>query len=112
LRQAGFINSTPGNIGGYILSKPAVEINVNKVLKTLGGSLYTKDFCSDFTGASRLCTNSVDCSVRSLWQMIQFSIDQLLDKIQLSDLIGNEKTSDNLLSQLLQQHQYSANLKM
>ena len=106
LRQAGFINSTPGNIGGYILAKPSTEININQVLKTLGGSLYTKDFCSDFTGASRLCTNSVDCSVRSLWQMIQFSIDQLLDKIQLSDLIGNEKESTNLLNTLLQQHQY------
>ena len=106
LRQAGFINSTPGNIGGYILAKPATEINVNQVLKTLGGSLFTKEFCSDFTGASRLCTNSVDCSVRSLWQMVQFSIDQLLDKIQLSDLIGNEKQSDNLLNSLLQQHKY------
>ena len=79
---------------------------------TLGGSLYTKDFCGDFTGASRLCTNSVDCSVRSLWQMIQFSIDQLLDKIQLSDLIGNEKTSSNLLDQLLQQHKYLAKAKI
>ena len=107
LRQAGYINSTPGNIGGYILAKPATEINVNQVLKTLGGSLYTKDFCSDFTGASRLCTNSVDCSVRSLWQMVQFSIDQLLDKISLNDLIGSEKKSDNLLNQLLQQHQYA-----
>ena len=106
LRQAGYINSTPGNIGGYILAKPATEINVNQVLKTLGGSLFTKEFCSDFTGASRLCTNSVDCSVRSLWQMVQFSIDQLLDKIQLSDLIGNEKQSDNLLNSLLQQHKY------
>ena len=107
LRQAGFINSTPGNIGGYILAKPAAEINVNHVLKTLGGSLFTKEFCSDFTGVSRLCTNSVDCSVRSLWQMVQFSIDQLLDKIQLSDLIGSEKQSDNLLNTLLKQHQYS-----
>src|SRR5665213_1755697 len=106
LRQAGFINSTPGNIGGYILAKPAAEINVNHVLKTLGGSLFTKEFCSDFTGASRLCTNSVDCSVRSLWQMVQFSIDQLLDKIQLSDLLGNEQKSGNLLNELLQQHRY------
>jgi len=106
LRQAGYINSTPGNIGGYILARPAAEINVNKVLKTLGGSLFTKEFCSDFTGASRLCTNSVDCSVRSLWQMVQFSIDQLLDKISLNDLIGSEKKSDNLLNLLLQQHQY------
>jgi len=106
LRQAGYINSTPGNIGGYILARPAAEINVNKVLKTLGGSLFTKEFCSDFTGASRLCTNSVDCSVRSLWQMVQFSIDQLLDKISLNDLIGSEKKSDNLLNLLLQLHQY------
>ncbi|MEO9022184.1 MAG: Rrf2 family transcriptional regulator [Ginsengibacter sp.] len=106
LRQAGYINSTPGNIGGYILAKPASEINVNLVLKTLGGSLFSKSFCSDFTGASRLCTNSVDCSVRSLWQMVQFSVDQLLDKIQLNDLIGNERESDNFLNYLLQQHHY------
>jgi hypothetical protein len=38
--------------------------------------------------------------------MVQFSIDQLLDKIQLNDLIGNEKQSDNLLNFLLQQHKY------
>jgi Rrf2 family protein len=106
LRQAGYINSTPGNIGGYILSRPAAEINVNQVLKTLGGALFSKDFCNDFSGVNRLCTNSVDCSVRSLWQMVQFSVDQLLDKISLSDLIGTEEKSDNMLNYLLQQHQY------
>ena len=106
LRQAGFVNSTPGNVGGYILAKPATEINVNDVLKTLGGSLFDKGFCNDFSGAKKLCTNSVDCSVRSLWQMVQFSVDQLLDKLSLYDLIGNETKSDNLLNSLLEQHQY------
>ncbi|MDE3182550.1 MAG: Rrf2 family transcriptional regulator [Bacteroidota bacterium] len=106
LRKAGFINSTPGNVGGYILAKPATEINVNDVLKTLGGSLFTKAFCNDFSGAKKLCTNSVDCSVRSLWQMVQFSVDQLLDKLSLYDLIGDETKSDNLLNSLLLQHQY------
>jgi Rrf2 family protein len=106
LRQAGYINSTPGNIGGYILSRPAAEIPVNQVLKTLGGSLFSKEFCGGFSGAMKLCTNSVDCSVRSLWQMVQFSIDQLLDQISLSDLVGSEKKSDNLLNYLLEQHQY------
>ncbi len=106
LRKAGFINSTPGNVGGYILAKPADEINVNDVLKTLGGSLFSKKFCNDFSGAKKLCTNSVDCSVRSLWQMVQFSVDQLLDKLSLYDLIGTESKSDNLLNSLLQQHQY------
>jgi Rrf2 family transcriptional regulator, iron-sulfur cluster assembly transcription factor len=106
LRQAGYINSTPGNIGGYILAKSAADININQVLKTLGGSLFSREFCNDFSGAMRLCTNSVDCSVRSLWQMIQFSVDQLLDKVSLQDLIGTEEKSDNLLTSLLLQHQY------
>lgn len=106
LRQAGYINSNPGNVGGYILAKPATEININQVLKTLGGSLFTPEFCSDFSGTMKLCTNSVDCSVRSLWKLIQFSVDQLLDKVSLFDLIGSEKKSDNLLNYLLLQHQY------
>ena len=106
LRQAGYINSTPGNIGGYILAKSADDININQVLKTLGGALFSKEFCSDFSGTMRLCINSVDCSVRSLWQMIQFSVDQLLDKVSLNDLIGAEEKSDNLLTTLLLQHQY------
>jgi hypothetical protein len=38
--------------------------------------------------------------------MVQFSIDQLLDKIQLSDLLGNEEKSGNLLNELLRQHKY------
>jgi len=107
LRQAGYINSTPGNIGGYILAKPAKEININQVLKSLGGALFSKEFCNGFAGAMKLCTNSVDCSVRSLWQMIQFSVDQLLDKVSLEDLIGSEEKSDNLLTTLLLQHQYT-----
>jgi Rrf2 family transcriptional regulator, iron-sulfur cluster assembly transcription factor len=107
LRQAGYINSTPGNIGGYILAKSAKEININEVLKTLGGALFTKEFCNGFPGSMKLCTNSVDCSVRSLWQMIQFSVDQLLDKVSLSDLLGSEEKSENLLTTLLLQHQYT-----
>ena len=103
LRQAGYINSTPGNIGGYILAKPAKEININQVLKTLGGSLFSKEFCNDFSGTMKLCTNSVDCSVRSLWQMIQFSVDQLLDKVSLHDLTTSEEKSGKLLNTILDQ---------
>ncbi|MGY3053224.1 Rrf2 family iron-sulfur cluster assembly transcriptional regulator [Pedobacter sp. UYEF25] len=99
LRKGGFINSTPGNIGGYILAKLPEEINVNTVLKHLGGSLFSKEFCGDYNGNVTMCTNSVDCSIRSLWKKIQYSVDQVLDQITLAELIGSEKTSDNLLKQ-------------
>src|SRR5579875_3025253 len=101
LRMSGFINSTPGNKGGYVLAMPAKEIVINNVLKALGGALFDKEFCGTHSGALKLCTNSVDCSSRSLWQMVQYTIDQLLDNVTLHDLINPEKTSAKILEQLL-----------
>ena len=90
LRMAGFINSTKGYMGGYVLAKPANQIIVSDVLKSLGGSLYDDDFCVKHTGVLNLCTNSIDCSIRSLWKTVQYSIEQILEKITLKDLIGSE----------------------
>ena len=104
LRIAGFINSTPGNKGGYVLALPMEEIVINNVVKALGGNLFDNEFCATHAGAVRLCTNSVDCSSRSLWRMIQLVIDQFLDKITLHDLVNPEKTSAKILEKLLQHH--------
>lgn len=102
LRLGGFINSTPGNKGGYVLAKPSSEIVINHVLKTLGGPLYHTDFCGLHAGSLKFCTNSVDCSSRSLWQMIQYTIDKLLDKVTLYDLVNSEKESGKILKQMLE----------
>lgn len=104
LRMEGFINSTPGNKGGYVLAKPPKKININKVLKALGGALFDKEFCGDHAGTLKLCVNSVDCSSRSLWQMVQFTIDQLLDKVTLYDLVNPEKESGKILTQVLERN--------
>jgi len=90
LRLGGFLKSTPGQKGGYVLSKPSSQININQALKTLGGALFDKEFCATHIGALNLCTNSVDCSARSLWKIIQFAVDQALDKMTLADLCGKE----------------------
>jgi Rrf2 family protein len=102
LRLAGFINSTPGYKGGYVLALPAQQININKVLKALGGSLFDNEFCGSHAGNLKLCTNSVECSARSLWQMIQFSVDQLLDRITLYDLVSSGQQSSDELRMILQ----------
>jgi len=104
LRMAGFINSTPGYKGGYVLALPAWEININKVLKALGGSLFDLSFCSTHSGSLKMCTHSVDCSARSLWQLVQFSIDQVLDKISLHDLVNKENESAKILVQIMEEN--------
>ncbi|HRO69345.1 MAG TPA: Rrf2 family transcriptional regulator, partial [Chitinophagaceae bacterium] len=56
LRLAVFLNSTPGDKGGYVLAMPANKININKVLKALGGPLFHSEFCGMHTGNLKLCT--------------------------------------------------------
>lgn len=101
LRIKGFINSTPGNKGGYVLARPADEIVINQVLKALGGPLFDNAFCGSHAGNMKFCTNSVDCSSRSLWQMIQVTLDQLLDKVTLADLVNSEQNSSQILERLM-----------
>jgi Rrf2 family iron-sulfur cluster assembly transcriptional regulator len=91
LRVEGLINSTKGHVGGYVLARPAVDITVNDILKALSGRLFDEEFCANHGGVLKLCTNSIDCSIRSLWSMVQSTIDKLLDKITLADLAKSEK---------------------
>jgi Rrf2 family protein len=102
LRMGGFINSTPGYKGGYVLAMPANEIVINKVLKTLGGALYDTGFCGTHSGVTKLCTHSVDCSSRSLWTMIQFIVDKFLDGVTLYDLVNPEKESAKIFEHMLE----------
>jgi Rrf2 family iron-sulfur cluster assembly transcriptional regulator len=103
LRMGGFVNSTTGNKGGYVLAVPADEIIINNVLKALGGTLFDDGFCGTHAGSMKLCTNSVDCSSRSLWQMVQFILDDFLNKVTLHDLVSSEKDSARFFYKLLGQ---------
>jgi len=103
LRLGGIINSTPGNKGGYVLARPSNEIIINQVLKTLGGSLFDNNFCGSHSGAMKLCTHSVDCSSRSLWQMIQFIVDRFLDKVTLYDLVNPEQESAKIFYEMMEE---------
>ncbi len=103
LRLKKLINSTPGYKGGYVLARPAKEIVIKDVLEALGGVMFSQSFCGLHAGSLKLCTNSVDCSTRSLWQMIQFTVDELLSKVTLYDLVNTEEGSAKALTTILQE---------
>ena len=104
LRMKGLINSTRGYMGGYVLSKPAAAITINHTLKALGGSFFDKKFCESHSGMLTLCTNSVDCSIRSLWSMMQATLDKLLDKVTLADMVKNEKNVSAVLQDIIEEN--------
>lgn len=103
LRIAGFIKSIRGHKGGYVLAKQPQEIKINDVLRAMGGAIYDDKFCGQHTGTLSLCTNSVDCSIRSLWTILQLNMDKLLDQISLRDLMKSEHQVNKNLINLTQQ---------
>lgn len=90
LRLGGFLESERGQTGGYSLTRKPEEIKIREVLNTLGGRLFDSSFCESHSGMSDICTHTIDCSVRSLWKVIQDAVDTVVKDITLKDLIGSE----------------------
>lgn len=91
LREGGFVVSERGQSGGYRLAVPPGEIKVGEILAALGGRLYDKDFCRRFTGTLNICAHSGDCTVKSLWSLLQAAMDGILLNITLEDLATKKR---------------------
>ncbi len=100
LRMSNLIRSTPGNKGGYVLAKPADQIVIKQVLEALGTPL-DKEFTDENGAVMRFCTSSVDCSSRSLWQMIQMTVNNLLERITLFDLVSQNEAPKTIFDALV-----------
>ena len=96
LRKEGYITSARGQSGGYSLAANPSEIQIGKVLESLGGKLYDDEFCERHSGALDICTHAVDCSVRSLWQVVQKAVDEVVDNLTLADMLVTDKPNVTL----------------
>jgi Rrf2 family protein len=90
LRRAGLVRSTRGKEGGYTVARPPEQINIGEALAALGGRLFDSRFCERHSGSAGLCTHSPDCSIRSVWRVLQDVIDDVLSRMTLKDLLRTE----------------------
>jgi Rrf2 family protein len=91
LRKAGLVRSTRGKEGGYALALPAERINVGEALAVLGGRFFDSRFCDRHSGLTRSCTHLPDCSIRSVWRLLQGAIDGVLGELTLKELLRSEQ---------------------
>jgi Rrf2 family protein len=98
LRQNDFVVSVRGQAGGYILARPPEKIFLSEVVAALGGRLFEPEFCDEFTGLERICTHSIDCSIRSVWRSVQQAVDRVLNGITLRDLLRRESQVQRLMA--------------
>lgn len=102
LRLGGLIESTPGQRGGYVLSKSPENITIKEAIDVLGGQLYPHEAVKDANGQSKWCIDSVDCSMKTLWSALQQSVDMVLGNITLQHLSCSETSDTPTFEQQLQ----------
>jgi Rrf2 family protein len=91
LRKAGLVSSTRGKDGGYALARPADRVRVSEVLGSLGGRFFDAGFCDTHAGGNTpSCAHLGDCSIRSVWRLLQEAVDGVLGRMTLKDLLRSE----------------------
>ena len=90
LKRGGYVAALRGQSGGYTLARKASEINVGEVLAALGGRIFDAGFCGRHSSATRGCGHNSDCSVRSVWRLVQRAVDDVLSRLTLADLLVDE----------------------
>ena len=99
LRNAGFVRSKKGKLGGYGLARPAGEIMIGHVVRVLDGPL------APIPCASRTRYQPCDdcdvatCNVRHLMLEVRNAIAEVLDKTSLQQMAmmgGTEQLEQSL----------------
>ncbi len=84
LRRAGLVRSIKGAGGGYVLTRPASDINVGEVLQVLEGdlSIVDEDERDQVDNSLRGCIKNF------VWDDVSQKINDVVDAVTLQDLIS------------------------
>ncbi len=99
LNKAGFVQSTRGTKGGYFLSRPAIDIHLNEIIKVLDEDVVGKH-CDSYTGVLEKCVHTGDCGIRPVIIGLHEIVENALSRITLSQLVGNELTVSEMFHKI------------
>jgi Rrf2 family protein len=90
LRKAGLVRASRGAQGGYELGRPANEMTVGEILRSLEGPIIPVD-CVGESSAASYCEREKYCITRSFWEDLRNKINEFLDSVTLQDLTDRAK---------------------
>jgi Rrf2 family protein len=88
LNRAGYVKSTRGAHGGYVLSKKPEEYTIGMILRLTEGSLAPVD-CLEENAAS--CDRKAGCATNYVWGKLYEAINGVVDNITIADLVEIER---------------------
>ena len=99
LNKAGFVHSTRGTKGGYILARPAEEIRLSEIIRVLDQDVLSKH-CESYTGVLESCVHNGDCGIRPVIVGLHEIVENALSRITLAQLVGSESSVDAMFHKI------------
>ena len=91
LKDNNLVKSTRGAKGGYVLEKPASEINISNIISAVDEDIKMLNCKKD---SKKGCNNkSTKCITHNLWDQLDQHINNFFEKVKLQDLV---KKNSNL----------------
>ena len=91
LREAGFLLSTRGKMGGYRLAKPSHLISMGEIIRVIEGPLALVP-CVSRTAYRRCldCKSEADCAIRVAMMRVRDETARILDGTSLADALAED----------------------
>lgn len=86
LKEASLVRSVRGPGGGFLLTRAPSKIRLSQILHALEGPLSLVDCVTD----ERACGKAKRCTARRVWTELSRTIESVLEKVTLEDLIASE----------------------
>ncbi len=80
LKKAGYISAKEGVSGGYTLARPAAQIKILDVLKSLDGELVVADCLED--------DHECHCGGKDMWKEMKAQMEASIGKKTVADLVS------------------------
>ena len=87
LKKRGLVHSTRGKLGGYVLGRPAAEIELAEVIRTIDGPLALSPCASRM--AYRKCEDCLDadtCPIRKVLLEVRDATSEILENRSIESM--------------------------
>jgi Rrf2 family protein len=83
LIKGGFVKSFRGVKGGFMLSRPPVEITLLDVIEAVQGPVAMNACALD----KKMCSRSDSCAIHPVWVEIRREVEEILKKKNFGDFV-------------------------
>jgi len=91
LIAGGLVRSTRGPGGGLTLTRPAADITLSHIFRTIEGSFTPVDCLANPDSCARVAS----CATRDIWSEVETVVNRVLESTTLADLARRQAERDS-----------------